>query len=133
MEPAQAQEIPESRKGIAEDRDFRFGGVEPEYGDFGDRQAPAAGEIEDFDVGGKALDAGFPVELAGDVAAVELESALRVVNSGYGEQAHEHVARLAEKAAVERLLAADRPLVERSGADRDRMRRKSLGKLDPFR
>src|SRR4029077_5942506 len=81
VQPAQPKEIPERRQSIPNDRHFRLRRVDPNDGDFGDLEPAAPGEVEDLHVVGEAVDAGPPEELAGNVAAEQLEAALRVVDS----------------------------------------------------
>ncbi len=86
-------------------------------------EALAAGEVEDLDVPGEAVDARLREELARGAAAEELEAALGVADAGHGEELDDLVAGLAEQHPVEGLALAHKVGVDGPRADRDGMGR----------
>ena len=94
-QPLQAQEIPGGRKRhCAEERHRESGELNHSTGTSAMERSAAAREEQDLHVVGEAVHARYPEEVAGDVAAEELEAALRVADAGDREDPHEQVARL---------------------------------------
>lgn len=105
--PAELRRIVEHAEGVADDVDFGFGRVDPLDREVGDGEGEFAGEEEDFDVEGEAVDLLALEDGFRGVSAEGFEAALGVAEFGEAKAGEDCIEALAHRAARPGLRPGD--------------------------